>query len=112
MPTRSFPVGASSDRAAGEGAMRKKIARAHKGIPCRVEAWNGRTRGRAQPGVSERRSPFHFKRSELKRLFLASLLALAVAGGVHLQGRGNGLCRRQALQLGGSEKNRRQSRTS
>src|SRR6266571_2602872 len=30
MPTRSFPVGASSDRAAGEGVMRRKIARAHK----------------------------------------------------------------------------------
>src|SRR6266704_4599815 len=30
MPTRSFPVGASSDRAAGEGVMARKIARAKR----------------------------------------------------------------------------------
>src|SRR5882672_6541448 len=37
MPTRSFPVGASSERAEGEGVMRKKIGRAHEKMPRQVE---------------------------------------------------------------------------
>src|SRR5437660_1104763 len=54
MPTRSFPVGASSDRAEGEGVIRKKIARARKRMLWQVETslnfrlgWSTRPGGRA-----------------------------------------------------------------
>ncbi len=42
MPTRSFPVGASSDRAAWEGVMARKIARARRAMPWQVETLNSR----------------------------------------------------------------------
>src|SRR3981189_3554189 len=55
MPTRSFPVGASSDRAAGEGVMREKIARVHKRMPCQVEtSMNSRNERTLREGAARR----------------------------------------------------------
>src|SRR5256885_17250082 len=74
MPTRSFPVGASSDRAEGEGVMRKKIARARKSMPWQVDTllnsrggWEDSPGGRShafsdQPGQNYRQQLFRPRR--------------------------------------------------